>query len=176
MSTEETSNTMKHSVLQIAGVAALAAGMAFGQSAPTQPNQQNQPKNHMRRGAGGPGAMFERFGADLNLTDAQKEQAKQIFADARKSSESVHSQLSQNKQALSAAVKSGASEAQIDKLSNDMAPLLAQTTAIHTKAFAKFYALLTPEQKDKVNARMDRMMNFGDRAAAHQHQKKTAQQ
>jgi Spy/CpxP family protein refolding chaperone len=40
--------------------------------------------------------------------------------------------------------------------------LLAQTTAIHTKAFAKFYAILTPEQKDKLGDRAERLMDgFG---------------
>jgi hypothetical protein len=46
-----------------------------------------------------------------------------------------------------------------------MAPLLAKTTAVHAKAFAKFYATLTPEQKEKVGDRMGRMFQRPGRAA-----------
>lgn len=102
--------------------------------------------------------ILDRLGADLNLTDTQKQQAQSIFSAARQSAESVHSQLKEQRQALTAAVKSG-SEAEIDRLSSNLAPLLAQTTAIHTKAFARFYAILTPEQKEKLGNRLERMMD-----------------
>src|SRR5947199_243094 len=59
-------------LLNIAGVAALAAGMALGQSAPA----------HAGRRAG-QGAMMQRLAADLNLTDAQKQQARAIFSTSR---------------------------------------------------------------------------------------------
>ena len=141
---------MQHPLLKLAGVTALAAAMAFGQNPPAD-------KHHSRGGA-----MANRLFGDLNLTDAQKQQAQSIFSAARQSAESVHSQLRQQRQALTAAVKSGASEAEIDRISSSLAPLLAQTTAIHSKAFAKFYAILTPEQKDKLGDRVDRMMDgFG---------------
>ena len=146
---------MKHSLLNVAGVAALAAGMAFGQSAPTpNPPSQNAPGQHAGRGQ-----MFGRLGADLNLTDAQKEQAKSIFSAARQSGQPVQTQLKQARQALAAAVKSGASDAEIDRLSNNLGPLMAQSTAIHTKAFAKFYCTLTQDQKDKLGDRFNMMMN-----------------
>ena len=140
---------MQQSFMKLAGVAALAAGMAFGQSAPAQ-NQRPRAGNHM---------MLDRLGADLNLTDSQKQQAQSIFQASRQSAQSVHDQLRQSREALAAAVKSGASDAEIDKLASGIGPLMAQTTAIHTKAFAKFYAILTPEQKDKVGQRLDHMMD-----------------
>jgi Spy/CpxP family protein refolding chaperone len=132
---------MKHSLLNAIAVATLAAAMAFGQNA-------------------GRGAMMGRFGADLNLTDAQKQQAQSIFSASRESARSLDAQLKQSREALAAAVKSGASDAEIDKLSNNLAPLLAQTTANHAKTFAKFYSILTQEQKDKIGDRFNGMM-FG---------------
>jgi periplasmic protein CpxP/Spy len=148
---------MKHSLLNAAAVTALAAGMAFGQSAPAQdPSVQKSP-----HASAGRGAMMGHFGADLNLTDAQKTQAQSIFSAARQSAEPLKAQIKQGRQALAAAVKAGAPDAEIDRLSNNLAPLLAQSTAIHTKAFAKFYATLTPEQKVKVGDHFSQMMNSG---------------
>src|SRR5258705_1292283 len=96
---------MQHSLLKFAGVTVLAAGMAFGQNAPAN--------DHHSRGArqgAGAGMILDRLSADLNLTDAQKQQAQSIFSSARQSSASVHSQLRQQQQALNAAVKTGATE------------------------------------------------------------------
>src|SRR5438105_3088416 len=136
---------MKHSLLNIAGVAALAAGMAIAQTPPAQPAQPAQPS-----GGGRHGAMMNRFGADLNLTDAQKQQAREIFSQSRQASQAIREQIRQSRQALGEAVKSGAPDAQIDKLASNLGPLMAQQRAIHAKAFAKFYGTLTQDQKDKV--------------------------
>ena len=120
--------------------------MAFGQNAP------------VHRGPRAGQGMMGRFGADLNLTDAQKQQAQSIFSTAHQSAQSVNDQLKQSREALATAVKSGASDGEIDRLSNSMAPLLAQSTAIHTKAFSKFYSILTQDQKDKIGDRFNMMM------------------
>jgi len=133
---------MKHSLRNATAIAALAAAMALGQDRPA------------------------RFGADLNLTDAQKQQAQSIFSASRQSARSLDTQLKQSREALAAAVKSGASDAEIDKLSNNLAPLLAQSTANHAKTFAKFYSILTQEQKDKIGDRFNGMM-FGMRGGGH---------
>src|SRR5579864_222879 len=137
---------MKHRFLNIAGAAVLAAGMALAQNAPAP----NSP--HPGRHAAQAGSMLDRMAARLNLTDAQKQQAQSIFAEARKSAQPVRAQIRQNKQALAAAVKSN-SPADIDRISNSLAPLLARASAIHSKAFAQFYATLTPDQKSKVDQR-----------------------
>ena len=137
---------MKHAFLNVAGAAVLAAGMAFAQNAPAQ----NSP--HAGRHGAQAGSMIDRLSARLNLTDAQKQQAQSIFAEARKSAQPVRDQIRQDKQALAAAVKSG-SQTDIDRISNNMGPLLAQASAIRAKAFAQFYATLTPDQKSKVDQR-----------------------
>src|SRR5580700_524060 len=134
-------NIMKRTLLNFAGVSLLAAGMAVGQStpAPTTP--------HSGRHSAQAGAMLDRLSAKLNLTDSQKQQAQSIFSAARQSAQPVRTQLRQQRQALQAAVKSGAPDAQIDQLASQMGPLMAQATAIHSKAFAKFYSILTPDQR-----------------------------
>ena len=67
-----------------------------------------------------------------------------------------------------AAAKRGASEANIDLLASQEAPLLGQLEAIHAKALAKFYATLTPDQKakadelrQKARQRMEQRMEKG---------------
>jgi len=106
---------VKHAFLNVAGAAVLAAGMAFAQNAPAQ----NSP--HAGRHGAQAGSMIDRLSARLNLTDAQKQQAQSIFAEARKSAQPVRDQIRQDKQALAAAMKSG-SQADIDRISNNMGP------------------------------------------------------
>jgi Spy/CpxP family protein refolding chaperone len=65
-------------------------------------------------------------------------------------------------------VKSG-SQADIDRISNNMGPLLAQASAIHTKAFAKFYAILTPDQKSKVDQRLSQRASGRRNWQGHHH-------
>jgi Spy/CpxP family protein refolding chaperone len=117
---------VKHAFLNVAGAAVLAAGMAFAQNAPAQ----NSP--HAGRHGAQAGSMIDRLSARLNLTDAQKQQAQSIFAEARKSAQPVRAQIRQDRQALAAAVKSG-SQADIDRISNNMGPLLAQASAIRER-------------------------------------------
>src|ERR1700704_799972 len=126
---------MKHAFLNVAGAAVLAAGMAFAQNAPAPHSP------HPSRHGAQAGSMIDRFAAKLNLTDTQKQQAQSIFSAARQSAEPVRAQIRQNRQTLAAAVKSG-SQADIDRISNSMGPLLAQETAIRSKAFSQFYATL----------------------------------
>jgi Spy/CpxP family protein refolding chaperone len=146
---------VKHPFFNVAAVTALAAGMAFGQNAPSQ-----ESPGHGSAHARG----SRQFGADLNLTDAQKQQMRAIFSAQRQASQALDTQTRQAREALTAAVKSGASDAEIDKLSNNLAPLLAQSTASHAKAAAKFYSIPTPEQKDKAGDRFMMMMRGGPRS------------
>jgi Spy/CpxP family protein refolding chaperone len=152
---------MNHPFFKLAGVTALAAGMAFGQAAPSQ-NPGPKAGHHRQMGAG-PGMMLDRMAADLNLTDAQKQQAQSIFQSARESARPLHDQMKQSREALAAAVKNGASDAEIDRLAGALGPQMAQAAAMHAKTFARFYAILTPEQKQKLG---DRFQHFMDGANA----------
>ena len=87
----------------------------------------------------------------LGLTDSQKEQAKSTFDAADQASQPVRDQLTQAHQALRDAVKTNKTDTQIDQLAAALGVLEGQMAAIQTKAHAKFYALLTPEQRDKLD-------------------------
>jgi len=95
----------------------------------------------MHRGQG-----FERLATRLNLTEAQKGQAKSIMQSSREAAKPVAQELRQDRMALREAVKAGDTQ-QIDRISAKVGTLTGQVTAIRTKAFAKVYAMLTPDQK-----------------------------
>ncbi len=93
---------------------------------------------------------FGRAATALNLTDAQKATAKQLFGDARQQSKPVMQELKQVRTDLEAAVKAN-NAAQISTLTARQGQLSGQLAEIRTKAMASFYAQLTPEQKAKAD-------------------------
>lgn len=125
--------------------AALAAGIAFAQAptAPAQPASSNEP--FARRAAA-----RHRLLEELNLTDAQREQLRSIFQQAKQSAQPVRQQLKQNREALAAAVKAN-DTAQIPRLSQAEGNLMGQLITIRSEAKAKFYNTLTPEQRAKAD-------------------------
>jgi Spy/CpxP family protein refolding chaperone len=144
---------MKRKLIGFAAVAALATGIVLAQ-APRHGRQHR----------------LEMLSTVLNLTDAQKEQAKSIFGEAEQASKPVRQQLRDGHQAIAQAVKAG-DEAQIDALAKAQGTLMGQMAAIHSKAFSKLYAILTPEQKEKAGQLHDGMKNmFEDRFGGPHHQ------
>jgi protein CpxP len=137
---------MKRPLIKFATVTALASGMMFAQapSPSPNPNANARPHNFIRQ-------RMARVAQQLNLTDAQKQQAKTIFQQARQTAQPVREQLKQNRQALAEAAKAGNNEAAIQQLSVQQGNLLGQMVAVRTEAFAKFYATLTPEQRTKAD-------------------------
>ena len=138
---------MKNKLIRFVGMAALASGMMFAQ-APASPAQPQSPAERRQQFRG---RMFDRMAAQLNLTDDQKQQAHSIMKSARESAQPINQQLKQNRVALHDAVKAGKPDADIDQLAATTGSLMGQTIAIRTKAFAKVYALLTPEQRTKAD-------------------------
>lgn len=126
-------------------VGLLAVGIAMAQAIPV-------PGPAGPGGFGHRGQMLQRFAQALNLTDDQKAQAKSIFQDARQSAQPIMKQLMEERAALRDAAKAGKSDAEIDQLSTQVGTLSGQLAAIHSKAFEKFYALLTPEQRAKADS------------------------
>ncbi|HWB85205.1 MAG TPA: Spy/CpxP family protein refolding chaperone [Bryobacteraceae bacterium] len=140
---------MKRHLMNFATVAALAAGMAFAQAPPAAPATGSRPAQtgkHARRFM-----RWHRMAKALNLTDAQKQQAKSIFQEARQTSQPLAQQLKENRQALMAAVKAGKSDAEIQQLSATQGSVLGQLIAVRTTAASKFYATLTPDQRTKAD-------------------------
>ena len=138
---------MKHRMIQLIGIGALAGGMVFTQAA--SPSPSGSSTSTTRRDM-----MRERFAQmeqKLNLTDAQKQQAHSIFKSARESSQPIRTQLRENREALAAAAKAGKSDSTIQELATKQGQLLGQEIAIHTQAYKKFYSILTPDQRTKAD-------------------------
>jgi len=142
---------MKNRVVTIAGATLLAAGMIFAQT-DTAPAP-NPPAAHGRFHRGG---MMGRLAYRLNLTDAQRQQAKGIFQDLRTQSQPIRAQLKESRQALMNAAQSGQSADQINQLAQAEAAPLAQLAALRAQAFGKLYAILTPAQQQQFQAMQSR--------------------
>ena len=140
---------MKH-LFQFAALTALTTGMVLAQAPATgQPVPKKVPFNHPMFG-------HEQMMQSLNLTPAQKQQSDTIFADAKQKAQPIRQEIRQNREALHAAVKTN-NTAQIDRLSARQGELMGKTLAIRSEAMAKFYAILTPEQRMKADDMMTRM-------------------
>jgi Spy/CpxP family protein refolding chaperone len=94
-------------------------------------------------------ARVDFLAARLNLTDSQKQQATSIFNAAEEASKKLRESLEQAHSGLNDAVKSGASDQQIEKLAGTVGALVGQLAANETKARAKFRTILTAEQRQK---------------------------
>lgn len=136
---------MKHSLIQFATVAALAAGMAFAQS-PAPAPQPGQGHAAVNRRA----LIRRRLMTALNLTPDQKAQAKTIFQQARQTAAPIREQLKANRQSMAAAVKAN-DTAQIQALASQQGNLAGQVAAIRAGAMARFYAGLTPAQRTQAD-------------------------
>jgi Spy/CpxP family protein refolding chaperone len=88
----------------------------------------------------------------LTLTEAQRAQATTLFTAADTALTTLRGQMTAARAALNTAVKANAADAELDRLSVAVGTLTAQQTAVQAKAEARFYALLTAEQKTKYDA------------------------
>jgi len=93
----------------------------------------------------------ERMAVRFTLTESQKQQALVIYVDVEHNSQPLERKIAEQRGALREAIKSGAPEWQIDQLSGALGSLTGQLAAIETKGDAKFYVLLTAEQRQKWN-------------------------
>lgn len=89
----------------------------------------------------------------LSLTEAQKTQATAIFTAAETARQTPLGQLTAAREALNTAVKANRPDAELDRLALAVGAIDGQLLGIGAKANAKFYALLTAEQKTKYDAR-----------------------
>ncbi|HUI55780.1 MAG TPA: Spy/CpxP family protein refolding chaperone [Bryobacteraceae bacterium] len=132
---------MRQLLILTATVGVLAAGMALAQTtAATPPGATQTPQTRVQ-------TRRDMMKA-LNLTAAQKQQAKAIHQATRQNAQPLAQQLRQDRQALATAIQAGDS-AKIQQLATEVGNLRGQVLAIRSDGLAKFYALLTPDQKAK---------------------------
>jgi|YNPMSStandDraft_1061717.scaffolds.fasta_scaffold09277_1 Spy/CpxP family protein refolding chaperone len=105
-------------------------------------------------------ARVERLSQWLSLSDSQKTQALKIFTDAQAAVQPYRQQMAAARQALQAAVKAN-DAAGLDRASRDIGAATAEITLIESRAEASFYALLTPEQKQKYDQMPGRGLGMG---------------
>lgn len=121
-----------------------------------------QPGGMLRNGGGGPGVGNLDFLAGyLGLTDAQKTQAKTVFDAAATATSTAQGQLTAAREALQTAVKANRADTELDRLAAAVGAIVGQIEGIRAKANARFYALLTAEQKTKFDAMSSRQGGSG---------------
>lgn len=127
----------------------VSAGAAFPQAAPAEHRQEHKGRHH----AG--------FAEKLNLTDAQKEQAKAIREKYRTSSTDVRTQMRTLHDQLKAA-RDANNTAEVDRLNQQREQLLASAKQTSTAQRDEFRAILTPEQQAEFD-KMPQRHNKGQR-------------
>ena len=147
---------MRYSFMKFVAAATFAGGLVFAQN-PTGNSQPEAPYTQEGRR----GFMWSHMDLDhvtqvLNLTDSQKEQARTIFQRARQSAQPIREELKQNREKLMATAKVSNSEGDIQKLAVEQGRLLGKLIAIRAESSAKFYQLLTPEQRVKADQMHER--------------------
>jgi Spy/CpxP family protein refolding chaperone len=140
-------------ILTAGALAAQTTAPPAAQPAPNAGHPQTQVRRHSR---------MARLVAGLNLTADQQKQTRQIFGESRTEMKALAPKFRADRAAMAGAVKSG-SEQQIDQVAQQDAQLRAQAEAIHAKTLAKFYSILNPDQKAKVDQRMNRMLGVSPR-------------
>jgi Spy/CpxP family protein refolding chaperone len=153
------SQTTKKCVAMIAA-ASLVSFAVFAEAADADKKATDAVPHHKHHGdmdgkRGGHmnnGKHHGRFGAKLDLTDAQKESLKAARAANEASVKALHENLRTAHDALDKAVTANADDAMLNKLSTDLASVIAQKELAQAKARRDFLNLLTPEQKQKLAA------------------------
>jgi len=142
---------MSNLLLKLATVAALATPVLLAQApaATPPPVAGTQPSNRLGEDLR-PGRILRA----LNLSDSQRQQARSIFQQARRTAQPVRQQLLQNRQMLRDAVKSGTNGAPIQQLATQQGSLLGQMVAIRSEAWAQFLNGLTPDQRAQASQMM----------------------
>jgi len=135
---------MKMKMTIVSGVCAalLLAGAAFAQ----------MHGHHGMAGAAGMDKMVEHLATALNLTDAQKAQAKQIHEQVKAKMTPLLAQSRQQHQELEALLNGvNPDPTEIGRKTIAAHALRAQIKAVHEDAMTRFKTLLTPEQKTKLD-------------------------
>lgn len=127
---------MQNFLTKLITVTAMSAGLVLAQTSDTPAPSRGE--RHI-----------EWLSSTLNLTDAQKTQAQNIFATERQSSKPLLQQLRAAEKAVHDAAKANPNDPQIDTLAASAGNLQSQLIAIRAKAMGSFYNILTADQKQQ---------------------------
>jgi periplasmic protein CpxP/Spy len=94
---------------------------------------------------------MQHMAQQLNLSDKQQEQFKQLHRESRDRMQSTRDAMQDNREALMKLDPSAKDyTAQVDKLAAKEGKLVEQMVKEHAKLRADIYAILTPEQRSKM--------------------------
>lgn len=115
-------------------------------------------------GGGAPdlAARYDFIAGYLNLSDSQKAQATAIFSASTADRDAMQGKMQSAQEALQAAVKGNKTDFEIDQLAATIGALEGQGTAARAKVEKKFYAILTDEQKKKLETLQQNGMAGGN--------------
>src|SRR5258706_8663037 len=105
----------------------------------------------------GPPGLEQRLTRDLGLSAEQQNKVHTTLAESDVLMSGTRQKMQDLHTAMTAAIKSGNTD-QIDRISQDMATLHQQQTAVHAKTMAKIYTTLTPDQKAKAGENLELLM------------------
>jgi Spy/CpxP family protein refolding chaperone len=142
---------MKRKISVIASIAVMVVTAAiFGLA------QTHQAQGERMRSPS-PEDMIEHISRELNLTDAQKAQAKTLMESQRAAGEERAAKLDEIRKQIDAATANGQfDEAVVRPLASQQAQLMADEMVDHLRMHSQMYALLTPEQRTKADQMMKR--------------------
>jgi Spy/CpxP family protein refolding chaperone len=135
----------------LAFLAIIMAGTLAAQQTPqsgSNQNYSNQKYSNQTQATKGPDYISEHLAKELSLTPDQQTKVRAIFADTHQSAQALEPKMREERDALKMAVKAG-NDYEIDRIIQQNSQLNAEFEAMHVKAMAKVYALLTPAQKTK---------------------------
>ncbi len=131
-------------------VLAVAAGLASAVA------QAAQSTGHGRHG----GWMLQRMASELNLTDAQQAQIKNILQSEKSKIQPLRQQLRQNRLDQSSNMTGNFDEAQVRAYANKQAQLVADLTVERERTKSQIFAVLTPDQRQKALAWMQQHRQY----------------
>jgi protein CpxP len=151
--------------ISIAMAVAIAVPIAFAQSGDTGGGQKDR-SEWRGKGRGGDRVMGSFFGK-LDLTDAQKAQLKQIRETSRQSLRPLTKEIRAKRQEIHQASQGGAfDEALVTRKLTEIAPLEAKLMGERVRLHQEMLAVLTPEQKAKLEQSREQMKaKRGERGA-----------
>ncbi len=110
---------------------------------------------------GGEGRSMGRVASELNLTDSQKQTAQTIFQEAAAASRATLDSLRTARESMEAAIKANKGDNELQSNAMEEGRLMGDLALVRARAAAKFYAMLTAEQKLKADKLPMGMLGFG---------------
>lgn len=148
---------IKSFAMSLALAATLAVPFAVAQTTDDAPRAKRDRGGRFERHGGRGGLMGFR---NLDLTDAQKEQIKQIHENHRQALAPIREQIRQKRQEMRQASEGGAfNESLVTQKLTEIAPLEAKLMAERHRLHQETMSVLTAEQKTKLEQQREQFKN-----------------